>query len=82
MQDSFGKKLWIYFQKNIKFLFFIFLGVLAAADFFIHRHHHFKIGEFHLFEAFAGMIFIFLLVLFSNILKAVFFKPENFYNDK
>lgn len=82
MENKLIKKIWMAFQKNIKNLFFGILIILVVSDFFIHRHHHFKIGEFHLFEAIAGIIFIFILALLSNILRVLFFKPENFYNNK
>lgn len=82
MEDNSNKKIWVVFQKNIKNIFFIILGALVISDFFIHRHHHFKIGEFHLFEAAAGIVFIFILAVAANILRILFLKPENFYNNK
>ncbi|MGM0418459.1 MAG: hypothetical protein ACQEQS_07040 [Thermodesulfobacteriota bacterium] len=69
------KKIWISFQKKVSGIFLLCLAGLVASDFLIHRHHHFKLGEIHLFEAFAGIIFIALLALLSFILKAVLFKP-------
>lgn len=74
MDQTMEKKIWILLQKNIKNIFFICLGLLAVSDFFIHRHHHFKLGEIHLFEAVAGLVFILILALLSIILKALFFK--------
>lgn len=82
MQENVENSFVGFFKKNIKTLFFVFLGVLGVSDFFIHRHHHFKIGEFHLFEAFAGFVFIIVLAFIAKFLKLLFFKSENFYNDK
>jgi len=73
------EKLWILFQKNIKKLFYLILILISISDFLIHRHNEFSIGKIHLFEAFCGLFFIFLLSVGTKIFKLLLFKPENYY---
>jgi hypothetical protein len=74
METKKSKKVWIAFQGKIMVLFYLSLIGLIVSDFFIQRHHHFKIGETYLFEAFAGIAFIVILAFLSIIFKLLFFK--------
>lgn len=81
MQEKHG---WFDKKENlILFLriFYVSLGLLVIADFFVDKHPYFGFDGAPSFSAAYGFISCVLLVLVARVLRTFLMKDENHYDD-
>lgn len=79
-----GKPGWFDKKENlILFLriFYVSLGLLIIADFFVEKHPYFGFDGVPSFSAAYGFISCVLLVLVARVLRSFLMKDENHYDD-
>ncbi len=72
-------------KKNTKkalIVFYLFLGILLTADFFIKKHGDFYWENYSNFFAVYGFISCILLIFIAKIISPLIKRDENYYDKK
>ncbi|HMB76801.1 MAG TPA: hypothetical protein VKN76_10400 [Kiloniellaceae bacterium] len=77
------KRYWLDEPRNVRKVFWLLCAIcalLAIADFFYHKHAHFKVEEFPVFYGLYGFVCFVFIVFAGKLLRKIVMRDEDYYD--